>query len=242
VLQYCLWLTEMERKEGVSYWDSFWRKGRKQIKHRFVDPRIDFESPIRHRRNIKVLDAGCGKGFRAIHFHESALMHVGIDSSRGAIEYAHREFGKTYENVEFVVADLEYLPFRQDVFDFVVFSEVLEHILEQKRKIVMQGFLHVISPKGELFLTTPNGMFVQILIKKILHYLSRGRLSSSISQHKYDHPMFPGSLTKLLKNTGWTVILYKTDTYVMPYTLYKAPKFLLFAVVQLIRAVPSLSL
>jgi len=231
----------MERKEETSYWDSFWRKSRSQIKHRFVDPRIDFEAPIRYHKNIKILDAGCGKGYRATHFHACTCFHVGIDSSRGAIEYAHREFGKTYENVEFVVADLEYLPFRQGVFDFVLFSEVLEHILEQKRETVMQGFLHVISPKGQLFLTTPNGMFLPILIKRMLHYLSRGRLSSSISHHKYDHPMFPGSLMKLLKNTGWTVILYKTDTYVIPYTVYKAPKFILFAVVQLTKAVPSMS-
>jgi len=229
----------MNKKETISYWDSFWRKSRKQIEHGTVDPREDFVAPIKLYKNIKMLDAGCGKGYSALYFACACDFLVGIDLSKRAIEYAHREFGRTYENVDFIVGDLEHLPFKQDVFDVILFADVLEHIFEQKREIVLQGLLRIISSKGQLFLTTPNGMYPTIFLRKILHVLSRGRLRSSVTQHVYDHPIFPRSLVKLIKHTGWKVVLYEGGSYRIPHTGYNSPKILLFAILQFVIAVPS---
>lgn len=168
---------------------------------------------------------------------------VGVDFSKRLIKYASRELGKTNANVEFVVADLEHLPFKEDVFDVIVFSEVLEHILKQKREAVMRDLLHMISSKGLLFLTTPNAMYLPIFVTKILHSFSRGRLRSSITTHLYDHPMFPRSLIELLKHTGWKVLLYQGTEHRTPFERYnyprKLPKILFFAIYQLVIATPS---
>ena len=229
----------MGKKESISYWDSFWEgRRRTQKAHEIVDPRVDFVAPIKLYKNIKILDAGCAKGYSARAFGQENFL-VGIDFSKRAIEYAHREFGKANENVEFILGDLEHLPFKEDVFDVILLSEVLEHIFEQKREIVLRGLLHIISSKGQLFLTTPNGMYPTIFLRKILHLLSRGRLRSSITHHIYDHPIFPRSLIKFLKHTGWKVILYKGGSYRIPYTRYNSPKILLFAIYQWVIAVPS---
>ena len=231
-------MREIDTTKSKSYWDSFWGTIKKQKRRITLDPRREFEAPIKLYKNIKILDAGCGLGFRAKHFRECDFF-VGLDSSKGAIEVAQREFGRTYDNVAFIVGDLEHLPFKQDIFDVIIFSEVLEHIFEEKREIVLLGLLQVISSKGQMFLTTPNGMYLPILIRRILHFLSRGLLRSTISHHIYDHPIFPSSLMKLLKNTGWNIILYKGETHIFPYTMYNSPNFILFAVLQFLITVPS---
>lgn len=75
---------------------------------------------------LSILDAGCGEGFILEKLHENKIGHelVGIDFSRQALQ-----IGKTlHPNLTFKPGTIYHIPFKDDSFDLVICSEVLEHL------------------------------------------------------------------------------------------------------------------
>jgi SAM-dependent methyltransferase len=74
------------------------------------------------------LDVGCAEGFYLKHVASahSETLCIGVDIARTYVEKA-RKYGKTM-NAEYVVCDVENLPFRDRSIDVVLCSEVLEHV------------------------------------------------------------------------------------------------------------------
>ena len=74
-----------------------------------------------------ILDAGCGTGFLFEHIHKQAGHLVGVDLSKGLlrIALAHVKQAGT-RNVSLVRADVDYLPFKERVFDKVFALTVLQ--------------------------------------------------------------------------------------------------------------------
>jgi ubiquinone/menaquinone biosynthesis C-methylase UbiE len=74
-----------------------------------------------------VLDAGCGTGFLFEHVHKQAGHLVEVDLSKGLlrIALAHVKQAGT-RNVSLVRADVDYLPFKERVFDKVFALTVLQ--------------------------------------------------------------------------------------------------------------------
>lgn len=83
-----------------------------------------------------------------------------------------------------VVCDLASLPIRDQAFDTVVNTQVLEHVPEPGR--VLAEFRRVLTPGGQLFLTVP--------------------LIWEVHEHPYDFYRFtPYSINRLLVNAGFQV-------------------------------------
>ena len=81
-----------------------------------------------------MLDAGCGTG-RLTHLLAKTLSDsyvIGVDISRKSCIIAHNRSWS--QKVEFLVADLAYLPFRDSSFDLIIFSEVLNTFFLMKEK------------------------------------------------------------------------------------------------------------
>ena len=76
-----------------------------------------------------VLDAGCGEGFVSKYLadRDPSLEILGVDVSPDAIRYAQENFG---DAAGFQAGSILSLPFKDNSFDTVVCSEVLEHISE----------------------------------------------------------------------------------------------------------------
>jgi ubiquinone/menaquinone biosynthesis C-methylase UbiE len=74
-----------------------------------------------------ILDAGCGTGFLFEHVHKQVGHLVGVDLSKGLlrIALAHVKQAGT-RNVSLVRADVDYLPFKERVFDKVFALTVLQ--------------------------------------------------------------------------------------------------------------------
>ena len=74
-----------------------------------------------------ILDAGCGTGFLFEHVYKQAGHLVGVDLSKGLlrIALAHVKQAGT-RNVSLVRADVDYLPFKERVFDKVFALTVLQ--------------------------------------------------------------------------------------------------------------------
>lgn len=99
-----------------------------------------------------VLDAGCGVGYGSlVCARAGAARVVGIDVSAEAIAQARADSGG---KVEFVVGDLQALPFETASFDAIVCFEAIEHIGEQDT--VLDEFARVLRPGGLLLVSSPN--------------------------------------------------------------------------------------
>ena len=113
----------------------------------------------------RILDLGCGAGINSSRLLSPRNV-VGVDISPEAIKlYKKNGFrGK--------VADLTAgLPFKNNYFDAVLFSEVLEHIPSTRQ--ALDELHRVLRPGGLLFLSTPNSSFWVYRIFSIIgHTLS----------------------------------------------------------------------
>ncbi len=100
-------------------------------------------------RNKKILDLGCGEGSKLNLIAGKNNLGFGVDLSSKAVKIAK----KNYPHLNFVRSDIESLPFKNEEFDLVYFTFVLEHldrpekvIREAARVTKMGGFLAFLSP------------------------------------------------------------------------------------------------
>lgn len=231
-----------DKKRIKAFYDSF------LAEHGHEEPRDSIRVSLinllmKSKINAKVLDAGCGTGsltcFLAKTRPENFI--VGTDFSEKSCKLAHARAKSLYE-CRFVVADLAFLPFGDSSFDFIILSEVIEHILPEERELVMKELRRVIAPSGCLFLTSPNGMHVFFLLRKFLDSVSKGCLR--ITDQIYDKPLPPHSLVRLLKISGWKIIFFLLDNYTfgLRYGKVRLARFPIFALHIFIQARPNGSL
>jgi 2-polyprenyl-3-methyl-5-hydroxy-6-metoxy-1,4-benzoquinol methylase len=110
---------------------------------------------IVENREYTVLDIGCGTGeYLTIPLGSLSnnLKILGIDTDSISIEYAQHK--NTYENVQFQCITIEKLN-RNLKYDFIIISEVLEH-LDEPQSMLME-VNNLLKPGGLCFITIPNG-------------------------------------------------------------------------------------
>jgi ubiquinone/menaquinone biosynthesis C-methylase UbiE len=91
-----------------------------------------------------VLDVGCGTGLFFPHIAEKAGVVVGLDISRELLLQA-KERAKKQENVFVVLADADYLPFADAIFDLVFAFTVIQNMpkpletLKEIKRVTKEG-------------------------------------------------------------------------------------------------------
>lgn len=108
---------------------------------------IDLIAPLNLQ---KVLDAGCGEGFTLQNLYELKIGNIleGIDFSKDAVRIGKKQ----YPHLNLRVGDIYNLPFKENSFDLVICTEVLEH-LENPVQAISE--LKRVTSKYILF-TVPN--------------------------------------------------------------------------------------
>jgi len=101
----------------------------------------------------KFLDVGCGLGFFASQAGKLGAKVYGIDIGKRLINIS----SKKYPKGKFSVASAAKLPFKDNSFDFVLCTEVIEHVNSQNK--VINEIFRVLKKDGYLVLTTPNKIF-----------------------------------------------------------------------------------
>ena len=96
----------------------------------------------------KVLDVGCGSGYLLSKLKSEFL--CGMDLSAGAV----KEAGNRVKQGHFCVADARSIAFKSNVFDYVVCTEVLEHI---EGNDTVRECYRVLKRGGVMLVTVPNG-------------------------------------------------------------------------------------
>jgi len=136
--------THITQRERISDKDSLTELHMHLLPYFYILPYIE---------NKRVLDLGCGYGYGASLLKGKADKVFAIDKDADIIEVARKKYEK--QRIEFLVHDVnEKLPFKNDFFDAVICSEVIEHI--KNFKIAILEVNRVLREKGTLFLKTPN--------------------------------------------------------------------------------------
>ena len=108
--------------------------------------------------SYKVLDIGLGSGWLSILLKQAYGWDVsGIDIPREETAQWKQRYEKY--GIEFKLCDLtkEKIPFEDNTFDFVFFTEVLEHLItEHPPYAILKNINGVLKKNGQLILTTPN--------------------------------------------------------------------------------------
>ena len=111
---------------------------------------------------MKVLDAGCGAGRHLCEAFRTAGVHVvGVDLNRGDLDKSHACLALMAAEAEdksgswlVLKADVTRLPFKDEAFDVVICSEVLEHIPDNVRAI--SELVRVLKPGKDLVVSVPR--------------------------------------------------------------------------------------
>ena len=119
---------------------------------------VDFTSLVL-KPGMKVLDAGCGTGRHLCEaFRRQGVHVVGIDlnwddlrkaQALAALTAAEDSGGRLVAK-----ADVTRLPFKDESFDVVVCSEVLEHIPENRKAVA--ELLRVLKPGKDMVVSVPR--------------------------------------------------------------------------------------
>jgi SAM-dependent methyltransferase len=110
-----------------------------------------FEDEVVSNMKTRILDLGCGEGKYLplmLKSRHNVRLLVGVDVSREYIEKARTN--NRHENIEFLVADGQNIPFKNKCFDLTICKDLLHHVMhpsEVLREIsrVSQGRVVIIE-------------------------------------------------------------------------------------------------
>lgn len=153
-----------------------------------------------------ILDAGCGNGrdFGLLLSHTNRI--VGIDFSLEMVKGAKSKIDRlTNERKAAVLTgDVTRLPFRDNSFDLITCSEVLEHVPNWLQAVV--EFQRVLKPGGDLIISTPN----KYSIYGLTRYTARLFIKS---KHPYDDWKTYFELRDALVSRGFDVAAARGSCY-----------------------------
>jgi SAM-dependent methyltransferase len=114
--------------------------------------------PAKPRRNIRILEVGCGPGNNLWFLNQEGFSCSGFDASPSAIEYAKVRCGK---GVELKVAEFPEIPF-DGPFDLVLERAAICYVPFEVAKQTIANIRKVLAPGGRL-LFTPYSKQVEAL-------------------------------------------------------------------------------
>lgn len=170
-------------------WDEVWRK--KKVVSDYSLKLYDFlrEYSKKLKKNSKILEIGCGCGEGLMQFRD--YFTVGVDISEESLKLSKKN------NENLVNADLFKLPFRENSFDLVYSSGLLEHFKIEKARMALLEIKRV--SKGEIIIIVPNSRcFWYKLFKKSMILLKKWDFG-------YEEDYSIRKLYKLIDNTDLKV-------------------------------------
>lgn len=103
------------------------------------------------KKGTRVLEVGCGIGLTSVYLAEKGCRVTGVDISKGMIRKAKEKAEQKKMKVEFLVADAQKLPFKNNAFDAVICESVMAFIPDKKK--AMKEFVRVTKPGGYVGIT-----------------------------------------------------------------------------------------
>lgn len=124
---------------------------------------IKFCSSIEKKGSV--LDIGCGNCRNLIPFIERGFSCVGFDFSKNMIREAKNFLKRKKLSANLLIADVTSLPFKNNTFDYILFTRALHHIPTKKARIeTLNEVKRTIKKNGEILITIWRRFYPQFLI------------------------------------------------------------------------------
>jgi ubiquinone/menaquinone biosynthesis C-methylase UbiE len=164
----------------------------------------------------KILDVGGGIGFAARFLPEfvSRNNYYNLDVSTEMLKYSQNKN---------ILAESEHLPFAAKTFDYVICSEVLEHVKDKVQTLT--ECYRVLKPEGLFLLSTPRAGWVKdylkspflpfIAVEGIVNRLFPRSPQLEVPEGVKDEPSDETWLRQTLEKLGFKVLeQYRADNHV----------------------------
>ncbi len=133
---------------------------------------------------LRILDAGCGRGETALAIARSGAEVAGIDYSDAAVELTREMLADVQPDAEIRAGSVTDLPWPDDSFDRVQFSDVIEHLDPAQTVPALAEFRRVLKPGGFLLVhTAPNLMFMKVgwpAIRPLVRLAGHGEIAERV--------------------------------------------------------------
>jgi ubiquinone/menaquinone biosynthesis C-methylase UbiE len=163
---------------------SAWHRGKNILIAQFVG------------KHKKVLDVGCGSGAIVERLLPECDI-CGIDIGKGFVRFCQDRYGRSGK-FSIVRSDARQIPFHSESFDYVICSEVLEHVRD--RMAVLNEFFRSLRPGGRLILTTPKMSVRWCLLEAVWTRIRRKMIEI---EHR---PLTEGRLRYLVSLAGFRIL------------------------------------
>lgn len=115
-------------------------------------PRYRYAQSLAQGKTI--LDFGCGTGYGTAILADFAETALGVDIDESALQWARETHRKP--NLQFVRNSDFAVSLPRHNFDLITCFEMIEHVIEEHQKKILDGFVHALKPEGVLLISTPN--------------------------------------------------------------------------------------
>ncbi len=103
------------------------------------------------RKNIHILEVGCGTGNNLWFAAREGFSVTGIDASEHALKHAKARFQKDNLKGAFYAADFTRLPFPEQYFDLIIDRGSLVCVGKKAQQKTIQDIQRILKPNGKFF-------------------------------------------------------------------------------------------
>jgi len=167
--------------------------------------------PFNLKNNSYLLDVGCGWGRFLLSVTNNEITVVGIDIN---FEYLQKiKKLKSSYNIHLIRADCEYLPFRNEIFDYIFSNSVFQHLERKKFYKTILKVQALLKEKSLLVFQIPNMHSVRGFIHYFLKFEKREKKLTPFYIRYYDiiqlMHLFPSNFS--IKIEGYSLLLFENN-------------------------------
>ena len=106
---------------------------------------------LKDRKNIRILDMGCGSGASVCFLAAEGFSVYGIDGSKSAINISKKRLENKNLEAELLLGDFQTLPFEDHFFNCVIDIASLQHNDNNSIKSALSEVYRILNPNGKYF-------------------------------------------------------------------------------------------
>lgn len=137
-------------------WEDIWKKTGdtltcKDVFYLMDEIKLEYLLPIlpSHKKDIKTIEVGCGSARLSCFLASLGYNTTCLDYSENALKVARGNYNIAGNNGEFILGDAENIPFKNNSFDLVLSTGLLEHF--EDPQIVINEMVRILKPGGTFY-------------------------------------------------------------------------------------------
>lgn len=156
-------------------------------------------------KNTRILDIGAGPGCFLSLVEKDFKLAVVSDISFAQLNFAKDKINK----INCITCDANKLPFKKESFDYIILSEVIEHLPKESSQNILKSIHKLLKPSGRLILTTPNYKSLWPVLEFFWNFVNPIKY---LEQHINKYSI--KSLKQDILKAGFSDIKYSTSFFV----------------------------